>query len=134
MNKDCPEDKNIFQPFGWKPLAWAAIIEAAVRAGETVLDIPSQYNSVYSVLAGQTTEMIRLAWGHANAFLFELLNSPDLVAHIPESVVPHISKRNIKEALHVLDEVEAKWLKTVDTALRKNPFGMKAGPKPWHVL
>jgi len=125
---------NIFQPFSWKSLAWAALIESAVRAGETVLDIPSQYNSVYSVLAGQGIEAVKLAWQRAKRFVTELLNHPNRVSGIPENIRPHVNRANAKEALHVLDEVHAKWLQSVDTVLRNNPLGMKAGVKPWQVL
>lgn len=130
-------EESILQPFGWRSLAWAAVIEATVRAGETVFDVPTQYNSFYSVLAGQTMESARLAIKRARTFLRDLLaaaQSDALPDDVPDSIRPHLTPERVDAALKVLDEAERRWLTTVNRVLEKNPYGLKAGLAPWHVM
>ncbi|MEP3277048.1 MAG: hypothetical protein ABJN26_06210 [Stappiaceae bacterium] len=135
-NEDKP--KSVFKPFGWQALTWAAIVEAAVKTGEHVFEIPPGYTSVYSVLAGQAIEAVRIqvvrsAYIESKAYLAQL-DAENLPSDIPEQVRQCITTPVIAKAKTILDEDYQKWLSAALRVLEKNPSGMRPGLKPRDLL
>ncbi|MGP9806486.1 hypothetical protein [Paracoccus sp. NSM] len=128
-----PRKETIFEPFGWRALAWAGIVEAAVRSGAHIIDLPDGYSFPYSVLAGQTIEATRIAFQRSLIFLSEL-SVDDLPEDVPPSVRPYLTTPIIKEACEIISAEESKWVSKVNQVLKANPLGMRAGVKPIHLL
>lgn len=137
MPSEAAEKDSVFKPFGPRALAWAALIDAAVRAGETTLNVPVEYSSVYSILAGQGVEAGRMLIQRAREYSVEVIanmdfaNPPD---DVPSFALPHLKASNIVRSVSVLDEAEAKWQTAVSRTIKNNPFGLRAGPKPIDFL
>ena len=129
----CSPKEIIFHPFGWRPLAWAAIVEAAVRSGAHVVEIPDGYSFPYSVLAGQTIEASRIAF-HRSLIFLEGLDLESLPDDVPNFVAPYLTNSVIKDAREVLLVEQDKWASAVGHVLKRNPLGMRAGVKPIHLL
>lgn len=137
MPSEAAEKDSVFKPFGPRALAWAALIDAAVRAGETTLNVPIEYSSVYSILAGQGVEAGRMLIQRAREYSVEVIanmdfaNPPD---DVPSFALPHLKASNVVRSVVVLDEAEAKWQTAVSRTIKNNPFGLRAGPKPIDFL
>lgn len=127
------EPETIFSPFGWRALAWAALVEAAVKTGEYSVDLPAPYASVASILAGQTIEASRIMFGKALRYL-EKMRTEDRQDDIPASIRQYITEPVVEDAIIMLTDEHKKWLSAVDKVLKRNRFGLQVGVKPLHLL